>query len=169
MLGKHEGYFSYTGSGYHFGKNLLIPTKSVHFLFNSGVYHGWWQLTITIVAPITMFVQHNFLRIARKRTHLTQLDVASILEISDFANVSRWEQGQKTPNVGILLGYHFLFDVPIESLFERQKHEIRKGLIPRLHDRIEHFKALNPDPKVLNRINYLESVLNRLTTEGYGN
>lgn len=124
--------------------------------------------TVTMVAPFTMFIQHNFLRIARKRTQLTQLDIASILKISDFANVSRWEQGHKTPNVEVLLGYHLVFGVPIESLFERQKHEIRKVLVPRIRDRIEYLRTLNPDPKVQNRTTYLESAFHRLTSEAYG-
>ncbi|MCW3128270.1 MAG: family transcriptional regulator [Bacteroidetes bacterium] len=110
-----------------------------------------------------MLIQHNFLRIVRKRTHLTQVDIASILKISDFANVSRWEQGQKTPNVEMLLGYHLLFDIPIESLFDRQKHELKRAIIPRIQDRIRYLKTLDSDPKVQNRIDYLGSILSRIT------
>jgi transcriptional regulator with XRE-family HTH domain len=109
-----------------------------------------------------MFIQHNFLRIVRKRTQLTQIDIASILKISDFANVSRWEQGLKTPGVEILLAYHLLFDIPIESLFDRQKHELKKIIVPRLQERIGHLKTLEKDSKILARIDYLGSILNRL-------
>lgn len=110
-----------------------------------------------------MLIQHNFLRIVRKRTHLTQVDVASILKISDFANVSRWEQGQKTPNVEMLLGYHLLFGIPVESLFDRQKHEMKRLIIPRVRERIAYLRTVNDDPKVGGRIAYLEEVLGRLT------
>ncbi|MBS1683984.1 MAG: helix-turn-helix transcriptional regulator [Bacteroidetes bacterium] len=111
-----------------------------------------------------MFIQHNFLRIIRKRTHLTQVDIASLLNISDFANVSRWEKGIKTPNVEILLGYHILFGISVESLFDRQKQELKQILIPRIRERIAYLHTIeNGDPKVKGRIAYLVEVLSRLT------
>jgi transcriptional regulator with XRE-family HTH domain len=113
--------------------------------------------------PITMLIQQNFLRIVRKRTQLTQVDIASILKISDFANVSRWEHGRNKPNVEVLLVYHLLFATPIETLFERQKHELKPVIIPRIRERISHLKSLESDLKVQSRIGFLESVLTRLT------
>jgi transcriptional regulator with XRE-family HTH domain len=110
-----------------------------------------------------MLIQHNFLRIVRKRTQLTQVDIASILKVSDFANVSRWEQGHKTPNVEMLLAYHLIFGVPIESLFERQKHELKEVIVPRIRERISYLKTLNADPKMDSRIRFLSSVVERLT------
>lgn len=109
-----------------------------------------------------MFIQQNFLRIVRKRTQLTQIDIASIMKISDSANVSRWEHGMKNPGVEILLTYHLLFDIPIESLFDRQKQEMKEIIIPRIEERVRHLKALEQDPKIQSRINYLGSVLTRL-------
>ena len=110
-----------------------------------------------------MLIQQNFLRLVRKRTQLTQVDIAAILRISDYANVSRWEQGQKTPNVEVLLVYHLLFNVPVESLFERQKEQLKPIILPRIRERISELRALPPDPKVEGRIRYLESVLGRIT------
>jgi transcriptional regulator with XRE-family HTH domain len=112
-----------------------------------------------------MFIQHNYLRIVRKRTHLIQGDIASILKISDPANVSRWEQGQKTPNVEVLLVYHLLFDTPIETLFDRQKHALKKIIIPRIKERIWYLKTLDTDAKIQSRIAHLESILSRLTSK----
>ena len=114
--------------------------------------------------PTIMLIQHNFLRIVRKRTQLTQIDIASILKISDFANVSRWEHGHTKPNVEVLLVYHLLFATPIETLFERQKNELKPIIIPRIRERISHLKTLPSDLKVQSRINFLEGVLTRLTT-----
>jgi transcriptional regulator with XRE-family HTH domain len=112
--------------------------------------------------PIAMLIQQNFLRIVRKRTQLTQVDIASILKISDFANVSRWEQGLKTPGVEILLAYHLLFDIPIESLFDRQKHDLKEAIVPRIQERVAYLKGLESDPKTRSRIDHLGSILNRL-------
>ena len=110
-----------------------------------------------------MLIQQNFLRIVRKRSQLTQIDIASILKISDWSNVSRWEQGQRTPNVEVLLLYHLLFDIPIESLFDRQKLQLKNIIIPRIKERIDHLMAQEIDAKMQSRINYLNVVLTRLT------
>ena len=109
-----------------------------------------------------MFIQYNFLRLVRKRTKLTQIDIATILKIPDFANISRWEQGQKIPGVEILLAYHLLFDIPVESLFEQQRCKLKKLLIPRIQEHIQYLKTLEHDHKVERRIDSLISILNRL-------
>lgn len=110
-----------------------------------------------------MNIQHNFLRVFRKRTQLTQLDVASVLKTSDYANVSRWENGIKKPAVEVLLSYHLLFGVPVEQLFERQKEEIRTAIVPRIHERVAYLKTLPDDLKTQSRINYLAGTAARLT------
>lgn len=110
-----------------------------------------------------MLIQQNFLRIVRKRSQLTQIDIAAILKISDWSNVSRWEQGHRTPNVVVLLLYHLLFDIPIESLFDRQKNELKQIIVPRIEERIHYLSTFESDSKVQSRINYLGSVLARLT------
>lgn len=109
-----------------------------------------------------MHIQQNFLRLVRKRTQLTQIDIASILKISDYANVSRWEQGMKHPNVEVLLVYHLLLNVPIESLFERQKQELKSIIIPRIRERIDYLKTAETDAKIQERIRYMDSIITRL-------
>lgn len=109
-----------------------------------------------------MHIQQNYLRLARKRTQLIQVDLASILHISDFANISRWEKGIKSPGVEILLAYHLLFDIPVESLFERQRSDLKKILLPRIREHIAYLKGLESDPKIQGRIDCLISILTRL-------
>ncbi|MBS1595578.1 MAG: helix-turn-helix transcriptional regulator [Bacteroidetes bacterium] len=109
-----------------------------------------------------MFIHHNLLRVVRKRSQLTQHDLASILQLSDYSNVSRWEAGMRTPNVEVLLTYHLLFQVPVEELFFRQRAEICRVILPRLSARIDHLKTLTMDPKLNGRISYLASAAERL-------
>jgi transcriptional regulator with XRE-family HTH domain len=111
-----------------------------------------------------MLIQQNFLRITRKRTHLTQADIASVLKISDFANVYRWERGIRKPGIEVLLGYQLLFDIPIESLFARHKQELSQSLAANIKDHIDRLEALPSNPKVRGRIDCLGSILNRLTS-----
>jgi len=109
-----------------------------------------------------MFIQQNSLRLVRKRSQLTQIDLASILKIPDFANVSRWEQGLKDPGIEVLISYHLLFNISIESMFDRQKSDLKKILIPRIQERINYLKGLEHDPKIQARIDCLVSILSRL-------
>ena len=129
--------------------------------FCENLYHRGWRRILTTL-PTAMHIHQNSLRLVRKRTKLTQIDMASILKTPDFANISRWEQGLKTPSLDILIGYHLLFDIPIESLFERQKNDLRKILIPRIEERIKYLKTLEHDFKIQGRIDCLVSILNRL-------
>lgn len=110
-----------------------------------------------------MLIRQNFLRVIRKQSLLTQADIATILRISDHANVSRWEQGHKTPNVEVLLVYHLLFDIPVEALFERQKEQLKPIILPRIRERITALQGITDEPKTEGRIRSLETILARLS------
>ncbi|MBS1686316.1 MAG: helix-turn-helix transcriptional regulator [Bacteroidetes bacterium] len=114
-----------------------------------------------------MHIQQNLLRLFRKRAELTQADIAAILKISDFSNVSRWEQGLRLPNVEVLMTYHLLFDIPIETIFERHKLELRPTILPRIKERIEYLKTLGEDAQVIRRIAFFSSALQRLTDKSH--
>lgn len=114
--------------------------------------------------PILMLIQHNLLRLVRIRAPLTQGDIAAILQIADFANVSRWEQGLRSPNIDALLSYHLLFDVPVEMLFERHKTEMIPLLIPRIRERLAYLQRSDKESKTEGRIRFLDLALNRLNS-----
>lgn len=109
-----------------------------------------------------MIIQHNFLRLHRKRSQLTQSDIAFILDLADYSNISRWEQGVHKPSIDILLVYHLLFDIPIESLFERQRSEIAIKTLSKIQERIARLKDTPPDNKVQQRISFMQNALGRL-------
>lgn len=110
-----------------------------------------------------MLIHHNLLRVFRKRSQLTQHDLASVLKLSDYSNVSRWEAGMRTPNVEVLLTYHLLFEVPAEELFFRQREQIRDAMLPRIRERVDYLSTLPADPKTSSRINFLLSAYDRLS------
>lgn len=109
-----------------------------------------------------MIILHNYLRMYRKRSQLTQNDVAFLLKLSDYSNVSRYEQGLRKPEIENLLAYHLLFDIPIESLFERQKHELKDTIRKRVEERLKELKTQPSDAKLRARITFLDSTLSRL-------
>jgi transcriptional regulator with XRE-family HTH domain len=110
-----------------------------------------------------MLIQQNNLRLYRKQSQLTQSDIAFLMDLSDYSNISHWELGYKKPNIDILIIYHLLFDIPIESLFDRQKQELSESISKRIEGLLGMLKSTPEDDKVTNRIAFLTSALNRLT------
>lgn len=110
-----------------------------------------------------MTITHNYLRMYRKRSRLAQADIASILRLSDYSNISRWEKGQRKPSIELLILYNVLFDIPIEALFERQRDELRGAIGDRLRARVGELRLLKPTRRVESRIAFLTDALERLT------
>ena len=104
----------------------------------------------------------NFLRIYRKRSPLTQADIALLMNLPDYSNISRYEKGQRSPSIELLLAYHFLFATSIESFFEPQSEIIRSDLRERIEPLINDLKK-EEDKTNNTRIKFLEEVLIRLT------
>jgi len=64
----------------------------------------------------------------RKRNNYTQQDLANILVYSD-KSVSKWERGEATPDIEVLLKIAELFDVNINYLLEPHSEEEKEELI----------------------------------------
>jgi transcriptional regulator with XRE-family HTH domain len=108
--------------------------------------------------------KHNyFLRGFRKQTDITQSDIGFLMNLPDYSKVSRWEKGQTTPTIEILFVYHFLFDIPMDALFERQTTGLHDYLVNRIGLLIQELKQVKPDEKVNSRIAFLDAALTRLT------
>ncbi len=85
----------------------------------------------------------NYLRVYRKKSGLVQEDIAYLLNLPDYSNISRYEKGQRSPTTELLLTYHHLFDVPIESFYEQESETIRFNLIQRTKDLIQGIRPTN--------------------------
>ena len=110
-----------------------------------------------------MLIKHNYLQMYRKRSKLDQSDIAFIMKLTDYSNISRWEKGKRKPSLALLMVYNMLFDIPIDSLFEKQRHEIALRIRERIDARIKGLKALPHTTKIGFRISALEAALMRLT------
>lgn len=105
----------------------------------------------------------NFLRLYRKRSPLTQSDIAYLLELPDDSNISRYEKGQREPGIGFLLVYHLLFDTTIESFFEYQSAEVKSSLVKRIESLNIELRKEPSNAKHISKIKFLEQVISRLT------
>ena len=111
-----------------------------------------------------MEIHHTRLRMSRKQSQLNQADLGFIFGLSDYSNISRWEQGHRLPSIEALIGYHLLFGIELTSLFEREKEAIAKVIAERVRLLLENLKLLKASQKVKGRMAFLESALVRLTS-----
>lgn len=111
-----------------------------------------------------MLIQHNYLAKHRKQLHLTQSDIAFCLNLADYSSICRFEQGVRNPNLETLIIYHLLFDISIESLFDRQKQELQQGARTRIILLIEKLKSEPTSTSTARRLETLQSILTRLTS-----
>lgn len=101
----------------------------------------------------------NYLRVYRKRSSLTQADIAFLMKLPDYSNISRYEKGQREPSVEFLLVYHLLFNASVESFFEPQIGIILPALREQIERLLNNLKSTNAtDP----RIKSLEEALIRI-------
>lgn len=106
---------------------------------------------------------HRYLRMYRKQSHLTQLDISFLLELSDSSNVSRWEKGFKKPSIEYLIGYHLLFNIPVDALIDAERYKLSQTIAERITMRLEKLRSEESEPRVAARTAFLEKTLARLT------
>ena len=109
----------------------------------------------------------NFLRLHRKKSSLTQADIAFLMGIPDYSNISRCENGQRAANIELLLVYHHLFEVSIETFYRQHSEVIAEKILPRLIQLTEDLKSKEKVPKNLSRVRFLERVITRLSNSQY--
>jgi transcriptional regulator with XRE-family HTH domain len=88
----------------------------------------------------------NYLKAERKRTGLSQKEVAFLLGCTSGAKVSRYERFHREPTLRTALAYEALFHVPVAELFagiaeetQRDTHRRARRLTRRLANRhVEH-------------------------------
>ena len=105
----------------------------------------------------------NYLRVYRKRSPLTQGDIGFLMNLPDYSNISRYEKGQRTPTIEILLVYHLLFNTNIEHFFEQDLGVVLPNLLERSEKLIFDLKKGSSTLNNTSRIKFLELVISRLT------
>lgn len=110
-----------------------------------------------------MLHERNYLHETRKRNGISQRDIGYLLNLPDYTSVCRWEQGQRKPTIEMILLYHLLFDVPIETLFEQQRDSLIEDLIVRIGRLLKVLQEVVPTPRVKWRIAVLTRALARLS------
>lgn len=104
----------------------------------------------------------NHLRSYRKRTDLTQYDIAMLLQWKGNTLVSRSEKGFRSPSLEMVVIYHLLFDTPLDDLIANHIEVYKEQLIQRIPNLIEDIKRIDGSKNEQSRIEFLNSVIVRL-------
>ena len=119
-------------------------------------------MALTTCRYHTMLVQQNQLRMHRRRTRLTQSDMASLMGFSDSSDVSRWEQMRRRADSIALLTYHVVFGIPVEPPHVENAQRMAAGIAERAAGLLEALRGLPAHPRTAQRISFLESLIDRL-------
>ena len=107
--------------------------------------------------------QHiNHLAIHRKRSNLTQSDIAKLIGWIEHSHICRSEKGERPPSLDMILGYHIIFDVSVEELFHGYKMSLLNNIKERIPNLLDELHILEASPRNHKRINYLSKLLERL-------
>jgi DNA-binding XRE family transcriptional regulator len=105
----------------------------------------------------------NHLNITRKRSGLTQSDVATLMGFQEHTHVCRHEKGKRIPPIEMILSYHIIFDKSVEDLFYGYRKELIHNIQQRVPHLIQELKKLRPSPRLTERIKCLSNIYHRLT------
>lgn len=102
----------------------------------------------------------SYLRTYRKRSGLTQDEVAFLLGCQSGAKVSRFERQAREPNLRTALACQIIFGIPAEDLYPGVYAEVEEAVTERARALAERFRGkTNPDPRQAQKMAVLKSIL----------
>ena len=107
----------------------------------------------------------NYLRTFRKRSGLSQAEVAYLLGCEYGTNISRYECNSRLPNLKTVLALEIIYQIESKHLFEGFYHDTAyqvKKRAARLEQRLRKQKR---DPSTLHKLRCIENLLNALSED----
>jgi transcriptional regulator with XRE-family HTH domain len=97
----------------------------------------------------------NYLKMLRKRSGLTQRELARLLGCRSGTKVSRYEMGRRKPTFETLLAYEIIFRVQLEQLFTGSHHRLRRRIHGRAVRMAKRLEARPPTPSIRSKRSFL--------------
>lgn len=101
----------------------------------------------------------NYIRTCRRRTGLTQEEVAFLLGSKSSAGISRHERLKQTPDLETLLAYELLFQTPVRNLFSRTHQQVELKLKQRIRLLIRKLAKAGEGRRIKRKIEILTGFL----------
>lgn len=109
--------------------------------------------------------QQEYLAAYRKRNDLTLSDIAFLLQI-DVASISRMESGKRPLTPEALLGYHLLFDLPMDKVAgDAAYNDLREKVKDRCFLLVEKIQEEKASLKGNLRLKTLDTLIRRLSPD----
>lgn len=121
------------------GNSARLPSGLVS-LYAEGRYSS----TPSISHPTMTYKLENYLRTYRKKSGLTQRELAFLLGCQNGAQVSRYEKRRRLPPLRTALAYEAALGVPVSQLFAGIYEEVSKEIekrLAKLHVQLQRKKS----------------------------
>jgi len=108
---------------------------------------------------MTFIPLQNYLRTYRRRSFLSQDEVAFLLGAKTGTRVTRHEGSGRIPKMETALGYEVLFGVPLRELFASEAHKVETIIRQRLPELIRQVAERGESEQ---KLAFLRSLSDRL-------
>jgi DNA-binding XRE family transcriptional regulator len=108
---------------------------------------------------MTFIPLQNYLRTYRRRSFLSQDEVAFLLGAKTGTRVTRHEGANRIPKMETALGYEVLFGVPLRELFASEAHKVETIIRQRLPELIRKAEEKGESRE---KLSFLRSLSERL-------
>lgn len=105
----------------------------------------------------------NYLRTFRKRSGLSQAEVAFLLGCEHGTKISRYERHQRIPNLKTVLALEMVYNTMSKHLFEGIYHEIAYQVKNRAAILHKEIRKKERSPTMLHKLRCLEELLEMLS------
>ncbi len=100
----------------------------------------------------------NYLRAFRKRSYLSQDEVAYLLGCKNGSKISRYERFSREPNFRTALAYAALFNRPLPDLFAGSFQNVQQRVSRRARLLARKINADNPDAATARKLQALRAI-----------
>ncbi|MBU6142119.1 helix-turn-helix domain-containing protein [Patescibacteria group bacterium] len=100
----------------------------------------------------------NYLRMYRKRSALTQEELAFLLGATRDSKVSRYENGRRIPTFDAILAYSFIFNASLEDLFAGHYDEVAITIHKRAQRLLAKLGAQPASPALARKMQFLQEL-----------
>ena len=100
----------------------------------------------------------NYLRTYRKRSSLSQDEVAFLLGCQSGTKVSRYEHSQRKPTLETLFAYEVMFGAPARELFAGVYQMVEKWILNRTQLLTRKLSRVTPTPMAARKLQILKAI-----------
>lgn len=101
---------------------------------------------------------HNYIRMYRRRSALSQEEVAYLLGAGSAATVARYENARREPTLETVLALEAVFGISISELFAGRFNQVEQSVRERASELLEKVRSGGPSPKATAKLRLLTAL-----------